>query len=174
MPYVISDLHLDHGNIIDYTNRPFQSVDEMNNHLITNWNSTISPDDVVLFLGDIAMADADRQKELLDQLNGNILFIKGNHDKLFTDEAGVPVVENTFIQHDRFKFNLVHDPEEKTDSWNGWVIHGHTHNNEMTEYPFIHPQNKTVNVSVELLNYKPVRLEKIINLISTNKRMNKL
>jgi len=34
MDYIISDLHLDHSNIIDHCDRPFGSVEEMNETLI--------------------------------------------------------------------------------------------------------------------------------------------
>lgn len=33
MEYLISDLHLDHANVIDYCDRPFDSVEEMNETL---------------------------------------------------------------------------------------------------------------------------------------------
>lgn len=51
--YVISDLHLGHGNIIRYCRRPFSDAHEMDEVLIRNWNNTIRPDDRVYFLGDL-------------------------------------------------------------------------------------------------------------------------
>jgi calcineurin-like phosphoesterase family protein len=55
MDYLISDLHLDHDNIIDYCDRPFSSVDEMNEALVEHWNDTIDPSDEVLYGGDLTI-----------------------------------------------------------------------------------------------------------------------
>ena len=79
--YLASDLHLDHENIIEYCDRPFDDVEEMNRELIDNWNDVIGTDDVVFFLGDLGfMMDEAGVQNALDKLNGRIVFIEGNHD----------------------------------------------------------------------------------------------
>lgn len=50
-----SDLHLNHSKIIEYCNRPFSNIEEMNEMLINNWNSVVKPKDIVFCLGDIAL-----------------------------------------------------------------------------------------------------------------------
>lgn len=37
--FVIADLHFGHKNITQYENRPYDSIEEMGNQLICNWNS---------------------------------------------------------------------------------------------------------------------------------------
>ena len=46
--FVTSDTHFSHVNIIKYCNRPYASVEEMNNALIDNWNSVVKNDDLVI------------------------------------------------------------------------------------------------------------------------------
>lgn len=53
MIYFIADLHFDDGHIMEYENRPFETVDDMNNSLRNNWNSIAKSDDEVYDLGDI-------------------------------------------------------------------------------------------------------------------------
>ena len=37
----LADMHFDHDSIIAYDNRPFDSVEEMNEALIANWNRVV-------------------------------------------------------------------------------------------------------------------------------------
>lgn len=76
-----SDTHFGHENIIRFCNRPFDNVDEMNEALIKNWNSVVKPDDTVFHLGDFAFGGSTIWNSILDVLNGNIILIKGNHDR---------------------------------------------------------------------------------------------
>lgn len=80
MIYFISDTHFNHSNIIEYCNRPFNDIKEMNDTLINNWNSVVKKDDIVYHLGDFALADEEKLKELYSKLNGTIILIRGNHD----------------------------------------------------------------------------------------------
>jgi calcineurin-like phosphoesterase family protein len=42
-----SDPHFGHTNIIKYCDRPFASVDEMNEELVARYNASVGPDDFV-------------------------------------------------------------------------------------------------------------------------------
>ena len=55
MIYFTSDLHFWHKNAVLYTNRPFGTVEEMNEKLIEYWNSTVHKNDEVYILGDVTM-----------------------------------------------------------------------------------------------------------------------
>jgi calcineurin-like phosphoesterase family protein len=78
--WFISDTHFSHTNIIRYTGRPFQSVNEMDERLIKNWNALIEPQDMVFFLGDFGLGTTDFLTSLCACLHGNKVCIRGNHD----------------------------------------------------------------------------------------------
>jgi len=160
-PFVISDLHLGHGNIIDYCRRPFSSSGEMDRVLIRNWNFTVRPDDEVYFLGDLRHGrNAPEGSNYLGLLAGKMCFIYGNHDQGI---AGG--VDRTRMTYQEFSFLLIHDPERASAEKAEWVIHGHYHNNDIARYPFIHAGNRTINVSAELVNYSPVSLNEICGFL---------
>lgn len=78
--YFSSDFHLCHANVIRYDKRPFNNVDEMNEVILEEYNKTVKPGDNFYFLGDFCF-DTRRTEEFLKQMNGNLFFIRGNHDK---------------------------------------------------------------------------------------------
>lgn len=163
--FVTSDLHLGHYNIIRYCKRPFDSLDDMNNTLVNNWNSTISKNDKVYFLGDLAFGRNSSTDYWLRKLNGNIIFFKGNHDY----SANIDFINFTTLTFCNIPFFLTHDPADVPADWEGWVIHGHHHNNHPDDYPFINYDRKTINVSVELTNYKPVNMNTLLRLLNVIK-----
>jgi calcineurin-like phosphoesterase family protein len=76
-----SDTHFYHANVIKYCNRPYSSVEEMNEAIILEWNSKVKPDDIIYHLGDFSFAkDISKTMEIVDRLNGQIFLIRGNHD----------------------------------------------------------------------------------------------
>jgi calcineurin-like phosphoesterase family protein len=158
--FVLSDTHFNHANIIKYSQRPFADLEEMNSTLISNWNSAISPEDMVLFIGDFAM---NSHEYFLERVNGNIMFIRGNHDKRFN----VKMRDKKYFHYGGIEFLLIHDPSYIPNSYRGWVIHGHHHNNYPDDYPFFDPRYRKFNVSVDLTGYKPVPMDYIAHLVRT-------
>lgn len=79
--FVTSDQHFNHENIIKYCDRPFSSVEEMNEEMIKRWNAVVSKDDTVFVLGDFFMGRLTEIQDILPRLNGHIKLVEGNHDK---------------------------------------------------------------------------------------------
>lgn len=83
--FFTADHHFGHVNkkgtgIIDkeYSNRPFSSIEEMDEALIEKWNAKIKKGDLVYYIGDFAFGDPTKY---ISRLNGYIYFIIGDHDK---------------------------------------------------------------------------------------------
>lgn len=155
--FTISDHHFGHENIIDYTKRPFDSVEEMNTYMIKQWNKVVAPGDTLYHLGDFSIGvKEDEMKELVNKLNGNIILIRGNHDRYGTKKLlgfGFKEVVNKRKELDNFI--LSHEPLDPY-KLNGKInIHGHIHNNSMKS------SDKYFNVSVEQLDYTPILLSTI-------------
>jgi calcineurin-like phosphoesterase family protein/2'-5' RNA ligase len=173
--YFIGDLHFSHSNIIDYCARPFLSsdVNEMNTVLVENWNNVIDDTNIVYFLGDLDSKDSIGH--WIRNLNGKKIFIEGNHD-IVKNREGIVVrhkihgaKHHCFIPYKGHLFYLVHNPRDVDMDWRrdnpeGWLIHGHTHDNDIHKYPFINGKKKTISVSAEVINYRPVSLDYILSL----------
>lgn len=168
-PYVASDLHLDHTSIIDYCARPFNpaNIDEMNNLLIENWNSSVGDNDVY-YLGDLSYGKVARPPDYwLSKLGGRKHLVRGCHDSSIKGAD-----EHIVLKYGRYTFLLVHDPDNLPIEWNGWIIHGHKHNNDLKNYPFINGDRRTINVCPEVTNYRPVSLGYLTSLkLSAIRRM---
>ncbi|MDD4136508.1 MAG: 2'-5' RNA ligase family protein [Methanoregula sp.] len=160
---LIADLHLGHANIIHYCSRPFLVTDpgEMDRVLINNWNAVVAPGTRVYHLGDLRYGKtAPPAATYRAQLRGDIVFIAGNHD-----EPGHGDPSSKLIEYTGMRFLLVHDPAAAPAGFDGWVVHGHHHNNDLRHYPFIDFEHRRINVSAEVAGYVPVSLRDIRDII---------
>jgi len=165
--YFIGDTHFDHNNIIRYCGRPFRDVTEMNRVMENNWNGTVGENDRVYFLGDWSFGKGSRPASYwIRRLTGRLVLIQGSHDRA---ERGhhIKYERTVVLQVGGRSFLLVHDPQDPKSEWikwQGWIIHGHVHNNQLDRYPFIDGQQKTINVSAEVVKYRPVSLSFLLSL----------
>ena len=138
--FLTSDSHFFHSNIIKFCNRPFIDVDEMNQALIDNWNSVVDVEDTVFHLGDFCFGNAQKWKEIRDQLNGHIILIIGNHDWKqmsngikdlfdFTAQQMKIVVDNRIVLLNHYPFLcFAHgNPDIYNENDLVWNPFGHVH-----------------------------------------------
>ena len=151
--FFIADLHFSDINIMKYENRPFDSLELMNEKIVENWNRTVSNDDEVFLLGDIGKID------YISQLNGTKYLIKGNHDvddneyyrnHGFSEVYDLPVIYKEF-------WILSHEPLYVNKNMPYANIFGHVHSN---------PNYNSISshgfcVSAERIDYTPIDLETI-------------
>ena len=78
--YFTSDSHIGHRNIIKYCQRPFSSIEHMNQEIIKRWNSVVKDEDTVYHLGDVAFTKRGEWQWMIQSLKGHKILISGNHD----------------------------------------------------------------------------------------------
>ena len=154
MVYFTADTHFDHANIIRFCDRPFTTVEEMNEALIANWNRKVHANDTVFIMGDMFFRTTDPEP-ILRRLKGKKHLIVGNHDSQWMKK------EASDGQH---SFTLCHYP---LLSWNHqrrtWMIHGHIHEDtSMDFWPLILARENVLNAGVDVNNYEPVSFQELV------------
>lgn len=159
--WIISDTHFGHKNIITYENRPFCSVEGMNNHLIKKWNELVTNDDLVYHLGDVYMQMSRSDiMNVLNKLNGDIILVLGNHDEdnfnffrkcgRFIEVSPYPIVVDDWII-------LSHEPMYMGKNTPYVNIHGHVHGD--SRYASVSETGGCV--CVEKSNFYPIDFDKL-------------
>ncbi len=171
--WLISDTHFLHKNILKFIDsntglrvRPdFDTVEEMNEHMIERWNSVIKQHHRVYHLGDVFFGDKEEFQKLFTRLNGSKRLIVGNHDNIKYLAKG-----NFFSKIQMWRMfpelglMFSHVPLHPSSLRRGapdsdvaplFGIHGHIHQNKSPRGPYR-------NVSVEAINYTPVHLDTLI------------
>jgi len=137
-----SDLHFRHKNVIGYSNRPFDNVEEMNAGIVDAWNSQVGKDDTVVHLGDFCFGGLEVTKDFIQQLNGQKIFVLGNHDsrkhwsKIASEGTHLGIVKVYFgdgasINIGEQRIVMSHFPYYIWDGMQhgAWNVHGHCHGN---------------------------------------------
>lgn len=163
MIYFSSDLHLNHKNIIKYSNRPFQDVQEMNEKLIENHNKIVKQKDTWYFLGDFAMYyNLDRLGDLINRFNGKKYFVLGNHDDYddlvyLQDKRIIEYVDKTYlISYQKQKIFLSHYSHRvwPKKHYGVWHLFGHSHGT-------LPPNDLSFDVGVDACNYEPISFDQV-------------
>lgn len=131
--FYISDLHIDHANVLWFDNRPFKDVEEMNSELIRRWNDVVSDGDLVYILGDMFWCVPKKAMPIMEQLNGQKILVKGNHDRWHDskfDKMFVKIDEYIETEDNGKKIVLCHYPIPCfKNHFYGWThLYGHVHN----------------------------------------------
>lgn len=175
-----ADLHFGHQRIIELCNRPFDSVGEMNEALVHNWNKVIEDGDSVYIVGDLCMGQFAESIKYVHRLKGRKILVPGNHDRVHPvypckphkraefrkmyEDAGL-VIAPLMIAFASLR--ICHFPYEgdshgedryvdqrPTDD-GALLIHGHVHD-QWRE------RGRQYNVGVDVHDYSPVPLERVL------------
>lgn len=170
--FFTSDTHFGHEKLVTtFKNadgspaRNFKSVEEMDEHIISQWNSVVRDCDTVYHLGDVVISKKHMHK--LYRLNGKKRLIRGNHD-IFDDS----------LYHEHFKRLLgvkvfpkhgaicTHVPIHPNQLQRRFVVnlHGHMHNHRVLDQ-FGKIDSRYINLCGEHWDYIPQSLDSLCNII---------
>jgi calcineurin-like phosphoesterase family protein len=175
--FFTSDLHFGHARVIEYSNRPFKNVDEMDEALVANWNAVVQPNDTVYLVGDVSFHRHEKTLALLSRLQGNIGLILGNHDKKLKPEA---LRRFAFVK-DMYTAKI-EDPDAGKHSngvqrivlchyalrvweashYGAWSLYGHSHGSLPDN-----PRVKAFDVGVDCHDYRPISYERVKEIMAT-------
>ena len=167
MIFFTSDLHFNHTNVIDFCDRPFKNVEDMNDKLVKNINQRCKFEDTLYHIGDFAFKGGKQGGKTAalyfeNKINCKIIHILGNHDKNSQLKNSMRYGEIWFANR---RWCLQHKPPEETqlrqfpvDLDNDVYLCGHMH--EKWKSRFIEDK-LVINVGCDVWNYHPVTQQEI-------------
>ena len=171
--YITSDTHFMHDKDFLYAPRGFNTSEGHDKQIIKNWNLVVSKEDTVYHLGDIGMGtDIEKIASYVNQLNGKIYWIRGNHDTdnkvKYLKEHCPNIIQVTYaemIKYKKYTFYLSHYPtavgnyDDELKHNKFYSLCGHTH----TKDKFLDFNNmKSYHVELDAHNNFPVDIDNII------------
>ncbi|SFL00374.1 metallophosphoesterase [Methylorubrum salsuginis] len=143
--------------------RPFATIEEHDEHIVSMWNNRVCRDDRVFHLGDFAYGcSLAHARSVFERLNGRKTLIRGNHDargerlswdgvhdvmRLTVQDRGMPAPVDLWLSH----YCHVTWP----DAHRGRVhLYGHSHG-------AIPPTVRSCDVGVDCWRFRPVTVPEI-------------
>jgi calcineurin-like phosphoesterase family protein len=160
--FFTADTHFHHANIIKYANRPFANVQEMDETIITNWNSKVKRDDIVYHDGDFVFGPNKIRDaaNLRRRLNGRIHLIWGNHDNQNPEFASIfdSAQDYLEISVNKQRIILMHYAMR---IWNKshhgtWMLYGHSHGTLPDD-----PNLLSFDIGVDCHNFFPLSFDEV-------------
>lgn len=181
--FFVSDIHFGHARVLEFDNRPWSNVEEMDKAIIKNWNERVDIFDDVYILGDISWYNVSKTIDILQRLNGYKHLIIGNHDNAFLKTKDF---RDCFIEIANYKeldngtnnkIVLSHYPLVTFNKcYYGWYhLYGHVHNSfewNMIEhfkdsaeelYPDKPRRMYNVGIMMPYMHYAPQKIEDIVS-----------
>jgi calcineurin-like phosphoesterase family protein len=171
MYWFTSDEHYAHVNIIRYCNRPFANVGKMNRTLINRHNALVRAEDTVFHLGDFSFGSrAWTLNELIPQLTGRHVFLRGSHDRWQLAPGTTRIDSNEFpdlleLEIAGRHITICHYPMRSWPrSFHGsWQLFGHGHGTLATTGLAPHGYTtKQLDVGVDGHEFAPWSFDEIV------------
>jgi calcineurin-like phosphoesterase family protein len=156
--------HYGHKRVIEYCNRPFDSVDDMDRYMIDQNNKVVTSHDTVVHIGDFSLYSRkfrDVQSKYISSLRGNHIFIQGSHDHWLKGSAH----KRSHIWQKTINKQPIVCCHYAMRTWprmhyGAWLLFGHSHG-DLTDY------YKSFDVGVDSHEFRPWSFEEIEEKMST-------
>ena len=167
MIFFSADLHFNHFAVIGFCDRPFKTIEDMNEKLINNINQRCKPYDTLYHIGDFAFKGGRQGGKLSaqhfeNQINCKVIHILGNHDKNNHLKNSMRYGEIWFANR---RWCLQHKPPEvphlrqfPVDLGNDVYLVGHVH--EKWKSRFIGGK-LVINLGCDVWNYRPISQQEL-------------
>jgi calcineurin-like phosphoesterase family protein len=164
--FFTSDTHFNHAKIIELCERPFDTVEDMDEAMIANWNSRVSRGDIVYHLGDFTFARSKAEVErYVRRLNGQKHLILGNHDYSQTKNAKGWAWTGHYKEIKVGEQRIVMS-HYSMRTWHGshggaWMLYGHSHGTLMRDW-----QVRSFDVGVDVWSFAPLSFDEVAKQVS--------
>jgi len=175
MDWFTSDWHLAHKNTLKFSNRPYNTVEEMDAGIINHALSTLKRGDNLFYLGDLTFSQEVAEDVLyrIKKKKVNIFWILGNHDMKLNfkglEKYCNEITLGKVIKREKTKIHLSHFPHMCWDNSfrNSFHLYGHVHISS-PEYEELEKRmtGKSLNVNLEFHNMKMWSLHEIFDYMS--------
>jgi calcineurin-like phosphoesterase family protein len=176
--WFISDTHFSHHSILTFTGKDgltirngFDSVEEMDEKIIDNWNKVVTPQHKIYHLGDVVFGGVKNLHRIMPRLLGKKRLIVGNHDnykmseyekyfqKIYSWRSFGEFAKPFVACHYPLHYNAFNYRRGNPSN----CVHGHIHEKLVTlEGEALKLGIKYANVCVEHRNYGPVHIEDLM------------
>jgi calcineurin-like phosphoesterase family protein len=181
--YFTADTHFGHFNIIRYTDRPFHSLEEMDEKLLSEINERVSIDDVLYHIGDFCMSKRPGAAEYYRSRIRcrNVIMVTGNHDPHYS--TGMPRKEfgalfsecypvlrrKIFLPTGEVKPVFMHHYAQRVwdkSHFGAWHLYGHSHST-LPDDPRMMSMDVGVDAAAKILGkYRPFAVTEIMEFMS--------
>ena len=147
MYFFTADEHYCHSKIIKYADRPFVSIEHMNYDLILRFNTLVTKDDVTVHAGDFCFGTKTEAQNIIEQLNGTHIFLKGSHDRWLPKSAKYiwsKAIEGKKVVVCHYCMRVW-----EASHYNSWHLFGHSHGR-------LNAIGKSHDIGVDNNNFFPI------------------
>ena len=156
--FFTSDTHFSAQRTLELSYRPFKTVQDMDEHLVSNWNKRVTMNDIVIHLGDFGNPNAFKY------LNCNqMYFLPGNYERkiegfsteTYFKDARAVQIEEKMIKVNGSTYYICHEPiNDKFNPENKFYLYGHIHRLQLVK-------RNGINVGTDANRYTPVSVKEL-------------